>query len=240
MINHGGQPVGDMLAYRFSTYDLLRRIFLWEVPLELFADLVHAAKREAGGDGSSSACLPEATLQKYLQALPEDKLGEIRRNVHIEYTRLFVGPRHLPTPPYESVYRSPQHLMMRDETIDVRQTYAKNGFRVRRLNQEPDDMVGIELEFMAAMSQLSREAERERNYERLAQLIVEQRQFCELHLLKWAPQFCDDIIANSQEQFWRSVAVFTKTFLEEDTAELRRLADAVSKSAGGASQSSSQ
>jgi TorA maturation chaperone TorD len=222
-----GQPLESILVYRFNIYDLLRRIFLWELPLELFIDLVKAAKGEQGEGGSSGS--PEAVFQDYLQRLPEEKLPELHRELHIEYTRLFVGPHHLPAPPYESVYRSPQRLMMRDETIDVRYRYAKNGFQVRRLNQEPDDMIGIELEFMCAVSKLSMDAEREHNYPRLAQLISEQREFCELHLSKWVPQFCGDIISNSRCEFWKSVAVFTRSFLEEETAELNSLADEVDR-----------
>lgn len=239
MTSNSVQPIDSGLAYRFSIYDLLRRLFLWEVPLELFIDLVKAAKGGSDGDCFYSARQPEAVLQDYLKGLPEEKLVEIHREAHIEYTRLFIGPRHLPAPPYESVYRSPEHLMMRDETIDVRRTYANNGFQVRRINQEPDDMVGIELEFMSAMSNMSVDAERERNYGRLGQLIAAQREFCELHLLKWVPPFCDDVIANSQHEFWRSVAVFTRTFLEADAAELSTLSDTVKELTGGTISGSS-
>jgi TorA maturation chaperone TorD len=223
MTTDNGQPVEDALSYRLSVYDLLRRVYLWEVPLELFADLVKAAMAEP--EDADSAGSPEAALREYLRGEAAEALPKIHRDLHIEYTRLFVGPRHLPAPPYESVYRSPQRLMMRDETIDVRQMYTKNGFQVKRLNQEPDDMIGIELEFMCALTKLSIDAHRERNYARLAQLISTQREFCELHLSKWVPQFCGDIIDNSQHKFWKCVAAATRSFVEEDTAELNRISD---------------
>jgi TorA maturation chaperone TorD len=210
-----------MLAYRYSVYDLLRRIFLWQFPLELFSDLAKASQGEQ--NGKEPACSPEAPFRAYLSGLETDDLQARHRDIHIEYTRLFVGPHHLPAPPYESVYRSPERLMMQDETIDVRSIYAKNGFRVARINQEPDDTIGIELEFMCAMSKASADALVANNRAKLADLISTQRQFCDNHLSKWVPDFCKDIIDNSTCEFWKSVAAFTRSFLEEDFTALNAL-----------------
>jgi putative dimethyl sulfoxide reductase chaperone len=219
MNSYCDRSLEDVLAYRYSVYDLLRRIFLWQFPLDLFTELVEASKGEQDENSSS----PEASFRNYLRGLPTNNLGEISREIHIEYTRLFVGPRHLPAPPYESVYRSPDKLMMQGQTIDVRSFYAKNGFQVVRLNQEPDDMIGIELEFMCALSKASMDALMEEDRPRLVELVDTQSQFCDLHLMKWVPNFCQDIIDDSTSEFWKEVAVLARNFLDVETSELTEL-----------------
>ncbi|MBZ5721466.1 MAG: molecular chaperone TorD family protein [Acidobacteriia bacterium] len=228
MQSESTRAAGDILAYRYSVYDLLRRIFLWEVPLEFFAELVKASQAELAGETCSSSA--EGPLKNYLNGLPPDDLSEIHREIHIEYTRLFIGPKHLPAPPYESVYRSPGRLMMQDETINVRSLYAKHGFRVTRMNREPDDTVGIELEFMCALSKASLDALQEGDTRRVVEFVSAQREFCELHLSKWMPEFCGDIIGNSTHPFWKSVAEFTQRFLEEDAAEMNAVLEQLGRS----------
>lgn len=215
------QEVTDVLAYRQSVYDLLRRIFLWEMPLELFAELVATAKKEP--DENELTGPSEAALKNSLREVSVDNIPATHRDIQIEYTRLFLGPRHLPAPPYESVYRSPQGLMMQDSTMEVRSLYLKNGFRVARINQEPDDSIGIELEFMCALSRETSDAYLSQDKAKLERLVSTQLEFCELHLSKWVPQFCADIIDNTQFEFWKGVASLTRCFLEQDAVELDRL-----------------
>jgi len=218
MNSNGGCSVEEMLAYRYGVYDLLRRIFLWQFPLELFTELVKASR--GGQDNELSVRPLEAPFRACLGSLQMDSLERSYRDLHIEYTRLFVGPQHLPAPPYESVYRNPERLMMQDETIDVRAIYSRNGFRVARIGQEPDDTIGIELEFMCAMSKSSTDAFAAKDNPKLLQLVSTQKQFCDDHLFKWVPKFCKDILDNSTSEFWKSVATFTSNFLEEDFATL--------------------
>lgn len=219
-MNNTATPVlADVLAYRSTFYDLLRRVFLWEFPLELFAELVTTAK----GEQTETACSYEAALQGFLRTVPADEVASIHREMKIEYTRLFIGPRHLPAPPYESVYRTPQKLMMQDTTIDVRAFYLRHGFQVVRLNQEPDDAIGAELEFMCALSAESLKAFQEGNQKKLAELLSSQLEFCKVHLRQWVPQFCADIIGNTTSEFWRAIATCTRDFLENEVSELEHL-----------------
>jgi TorA maturation chaperone TorD len=213
-----GQSLESYVAYRYSVYDLLRRIFLWEFPLELFTEVVLTASTEMGVDEGEES--PEATFKEYLRAMATEHLPRAYRDIHIEYTRLFVGPRHLPAPPYESVYRSPDKLMMQDETMSVRAAYAQSGFRVARIQHVPDDSVGIELEFMCAMNKATGDALREKDCTRALTLAVAQQEFCNDHLLQWVPKFCDDIFTSSTSEFWQNVAVFTREFIQEETAAL--------------------
>lgn len=213
--------LASLLAQRYSYYDLLRRIFLWQMPQGLFAELVEAAKREQDDDDSVSS--HDAALRSVLKQVAASDVPAVYRDIQIEYTRLFLGPRHLPAPPYESVYRSPQKLMMQDVTMDVRAFYRNNGFCVAQFGQEPDDCIGIELEFMCALSKQSVQALTSQDCDQLATLVSAQHEFCELHLSRWVPQFCGDIVRDTKSEFWKAMAVFTQSFLAQDSADLNQL-----------------
>lgn len=113
--------------------------------------------------------------------------------------------------------------------MEVRSFYVKNGFQVTRINQVPDDMIGIELEFMCALSAASINAFLDKDWKRLAQLVSTQREFCDLHLAKWVPQFCQDIANDTRADFWKSVAVSTTSFIERDVSDLNKLLDVLEK-----------
>lgn len=206
---------------RYSVYDLLRRIFLWEFPYELFTELIMLSRTIQNSENPDNG----AAFRNYLKSIMPENASQVYREIHIEYTRLFVGPYHLPTPPYESVYRSPDQLMMQEQTMNVRAAYLNNEFQVIRINQEPDDHIGIELEFMCAMSKKSLDALDTKSFPRLAELIKVQLEFCNNHLQKWVPDFCRDIKNSSNSVFWENIAVFTQEFLEQDAADLRRLGE---------------
>jgi Nitrate reductase delta subunit len=61
--------------------------------------------------------------------------------LEFEYNRLFVGPALLIAPPYESVYRTEDHLVMGETTLDVRRAYREANLRVRETFKEPEDHI---------------------------------------------------------------------------------------------------
>ncbi len=66
-----------------------------------------------------------------------------------EFNRLFVGPTAPVAPPYESVYLSPDHLIMGDQTLAVRKIYTQENLQAQGQGHEPDDFIATELEFAA-------------------------------------------------------------------------------------------
>lgn len=212
--------ITEILTYRINTYDFLRRVFLWEFPIELFYEMIEHAKEDHVVNSELSA---EDGLQNFLQTITSEQVTKVFRNMGIEYTRLFIGPRRLPAPPYASVYTSPNKMMMQEETIDVRKMYLENGFRMLKLNQEPDDHVGAEMEFIFVMSTKAIEAMRHDNREELLKSIETQLNFLSNHLLKWIPNFCKDIMEDSTNLFWYNIAAFFQEFINVDVDNLNKM-----------------
>lgn len=221
MKSNGGGNYEDILVYRYNVYDILRRIFLWELPLGLFSELIDMAKAEQNQENLGSYVKAESW--DYFKAISPKDVPELYHEIAIEYTRLIVGPYHLPTPPFESVYRNPSHLVMQQETMDVRAFYQENSFKVIEGNHVPDDHIGIELEFMCVMSKNALDAFQEENTGKLENYLAVQQEFCDSHLLMWLPKFCSDIKKNTNNDFWKNVAVLTQEFIQGETSVLKDL-----------------
>lgn len=117
-----------------------------------------------------------------------------------DFNRLFVGPDKLKAAPWESVHRSEEKLLFEEETLQVRAAYREFGLAAPRLNREPDDHIGLELEFLATLATRALDdPERSGRY----QAAIEE--FLSDHLLQWVGTFCDLVIANSETEFMTGV-----------------------------------
>lgn len=123
-----------------------------------------------------------------------------------DYRRLFVGPGHLPAPPWESVYLSIEGLVYEEQTMAVRQFYARYDLQSPKRYTEPDDHFGLEMAFMAHLCMLGLEAVRKSDSESLSDHLKAQRDFLEEHLLLWAPTFLGRVIDHARTEYYRGAA----------------------------------
>jgi putative dimethyl sulfoxide reductase chaperone len=120
--------------------------------------------------------------------------------------RLLIGLGSPLAPPWESVYFSQDKMLFQEQTLDVRNWYWRFGLEIERLNHEPDDHIGLELSFLAHLSQLSVQAFEQQDTGTLAQLLDDQKAFLSKHLLLWAPQWCELVKQHAQTDFYRGIA----------------------------------
>jgi TorA maturation chaperone TorD len=209
----------EWLQGRQLVYQLLARLYQEEPQKEILATMRQESFLEEMAKGSDNpnlvaGCrLMEAELdsrgselQAYQQELQED------------YNRLFVGPGHLEAPPWESVYRSKEHLLFGEETLAVREFYRSFGLESKKKNREPDDHLGLEMEFMAWLSQAA--AAKVQAGEDATEFLQGQQRFLKEHLEQWVPALCSDIQGAARTEFFRGLALFTRGWLEADAAEL--------------------
>lgn len=153
-------------------------------------------------DQSTSAGL------ELLQVSTEDALA-----IKDDYQQLFViGP--LPAPPWESVHRSEEHLIFEAETMQVRAWYAQYGLEVPRLNQDPDDHIGLELEFCAQLAQLALSEP-----EHAARIVVDLGAFIDQHLSAWASDLAKLIVTHAETDFYRAVGYLLAGTVTQSVAE---------------------
>jgi TorA maturation chaperone TorD len=133
-------------------------------------------------------------------------------DLRADYDQLFVGPDHLPSPPWESVYRTEERLVFDWPALEVKSEYRKLGL-VSIKPSDPDDHVGLELLFMAIL------AERQAEGDEVAQ--PAQQRFLREHLLQWAPAFCGDVVANARTDLFRGLGLLTRGLLTQEQALLQ-------------------
>jgi len=158
--------------------------------------------------------LIELAFVKDLEGLKGEKLDEARW----EYNRLFIGPKKPIAVPFESVYRSEKHLLMREFAYEVREFYAQVGLEVEKKDHFPDDFIGFEFQYLFYVSKLVIELIKHKREKEAEELILVRKEFLQEHPLKWFFDFCDDISKGSKEKIWKNLAEFILKILEKEKA----------------------
>lgn len=193
------------LSYRFLSAMLLD---------ELTAEFLQAA----------AACPPvtEGRLGNYFCSLPAgDAAGieQARIDAAAEFAALLLNMSAAPVAVYESVYTSPEHLMMQEARDQVLALYRAEGFRVDGWRHLPEDHLGFELEFMACLC--ARESQLAANLDAagLGRCRLAQRTFLADHLLTWVFDFCKDLDSKARSPLYAGVAETLARFMEFEREE---------------------
>lgn len=148
-------------------------------------------------------------LREVLEALdPSDR--DASENLRWEFTRLFVGPYHLPCPPYESVYTSRERFLGQDATREVQELYRNAGFTVAD-GAPMADHVGVELGFLAAL------VERATAEPSQAQVCADMANaFLASHLRNWVPRFAADLEEAAEYPLYPALSRLTRRVIEQE------------------------
>lgn len=113
--------------------------------------------------------------------------AETAEDVRRDQDRLYGITAKALVPPFESVHRNEEGLVFDAVTLEVRDYYLRAGLRAPELNREPDDHLGLELDFLARCCTSALDA-LERGDEVVADgYLAVAQEFTQRHLLTWAP-----------------------------------------------------
>ena len=143
-------------------------------------------------------------------AATEEDAGTIRADHAGLYGTLAVAR----VAPYESVHRGQERLVFDEHTLRVRDAYRTLALQAPRLNREPDDHIGLELEFVAqsclrALDALDQGSQHDA--ERYVRLGAD---FVRDHLAQWAPEMLGRVGAEARTVFMAGLAHLTLGALE--------------------------
>ena len=113
--------------------------------------------------------------------LSEEELRELE----FEFNRLFVGPDHVPAPPFASVYLEKEPQLMGRTTLEVRELYLGLGLAVPE-GGVPDDFLPYELDAWVRLSVLGGEVADENAREAVCEA---RRWLVHEHMVLWLPAF---------------------------------------------------
>lgn len=151
--------------------------------------------------------------------------GELLEEMAVEYTRLFLGPgRHVS--PHESVHHEREDgkwgQLWGASTVEVKKFIEATGLEYKIQYQGLPDHISLELELLEALTRREEEAWAKDDEEGARRCLDVERRFLDEHLLRWVTPFCDKVIAAAELSFYRSLASFTKRFIEFDRQESLR------------------
>ncbi len=127
---------------------------------------------------------------------------EAYEKLHWDFTRLFIGPKTLLAPPWSSAYLNAEGLLFQEETMQVRKTFLKYCLISQKYPHEADDHIGLELDFMGRLNQITIDKFVNNEVEQLRELLIDQKSFLQEHLLKWIPQFTNNMAVNAKTNFY--------------------------------------
>jgi DMSO reductase family type II enzyme chaperone len=141
-----------------------------------------------------------------------------------DHFQLFVGSGIPMAPPWESFYRTEEGLMVSDHTLEVRAFYERFGLVAEQKDQEPEDHIGLELEFMGWLCDRYGQCVRNGAVRDAAVTLQAQRDFLDNHLLQWVERFCEKVARSAWTDFFRGAAYVTEGFVAWDRRLLSEMA----------------
>jgi TorA maturation chaperone TorD len=158
---------------------------------ELFAGIPYARNNKLAKKGQTQ-------IECWLKSAP---INELTDNVRTDYMRLLVGVGDVLAPPWGSVYLDDERLLFNENTLKVRQFYERYGMMVKKKHSEPDDHIGLELEFLA---HLAKQGEDE------AML-----NFVKEYMLPWVFLWNNDVQKHARTDYYRGLANMAAGGIEE-------------------------
>lgn len=141
-------------------------------------------------------------LQRVCEQWDEANFQDVKR----DYGQLFIGPNRLPAPPWESVYRSEEHLMFEEETFQVRALYRQFGMDIPSECIQPDDHFGLEMFFIAHLCRMGLDALAHEQSAVLDSVLQAVNHFLQDHICQWSEQFLADVKAHAATDYYQGLA----------------------------------
>jgi len=152
------------------------------------------------------------SLQPLVRGVSDRDLEQLQG----DHFQLFTGSGIPSAPPWESFYRTEERLTVSSHTLEVRAFYERFGLVSERKEREPEDHIGLELEFMACLCDRHGECLRKGDVGEAAVTVQAQKDFLDEHLLRWVSRFCEEVDRCAWTDFFRGMAQLTEGFVVWD------------------------
>lgn len=213
---------------RSTLYKLLSRLYLEEVDAETLKALCALQLENA----PEAIAEPAARLRARCEAMTDETLEADLEALAVDYARIFLGAGVAEGDaaiPYESVYTSPQRLLMQNAWESVRHAYLERGIAVKPRIGLYEDHLGIELGFMASLAARDGSTESlqaSATSGTLLEGLCFEEAFLRDHLLRWVPRLAADVRRiTGTTGFYQDAADLTEAWLALDAETLRDLKD---------------
>lgn len=223
-------------------YALLSSIFYLELTEEQIDGLAESGFAfPDDGSEMGDAC---ASMRRYLARRGPDA----RQDLAVDYARVFLAAgvyEGETAVPYESVYTSPEGILMQDSRDEVVREYRRWGLAIPRDLNVPEDHLAFELEFMGHLSEriaaglgaegalagaVGQAVERSPKVgedvsaddAHDARVMMEaQAVFIDEHLLNWVPRLLERVRKFARTPFYPAITQIALSYIGENRAVLK-------------------
>jgi len=126
-----------------------------------------------------------------LEWLETGNIAELTLDARSDYMNLLVGTNKILAAPWSSCYLSRKRMTFQEKTLEIRDIYRQYGLEVIKKNKEPDDHIGIELEFIAYL--LSKND------------LESATDFARKHVNPWIHTWSKDVLNNAATGYYRGL-----------------------------------
>lgn len=231
------EGIEPFLEARTFAYDIVKCTFLQEPSKKFIKLLIEGEIVQAFPFADSNAAFGKAIdrIVKYLEQ-PDVLSRKNYESLRWDYTRMFIGPGKVPAPPWESIYRDVEHLHFSEETLEVRGAYRKYNLLPKDFGHEPDDHIGLELDFMHKLCEMGKEKAESGDEAGLSEILKDQKAFLDEHLLKWVPDWTNDVVKSAETDFYKGMAQLLDAYLKLDRGMIEELLEASLRSSRSLSE----
>lgn len=207
------------LNQRSAMYRLTSRFFRTEITRECL-DGLKAAGFPTDNPEENPLAEGFALIRKFIDEPREDPLTDLA----VDYASAFLGAGKTKAAyPYESVYTSPERLVMQGAWEEVTRIFRAHGLACSDHRDIMEDHIAMELEFMAHLTDDALAARKAGNDAAYAASLKEQQSFLKNHLLNWVPSFAHEAREYIETDFYRGAVDVTEKFLAMDAYMLNDL-----------------
>ena len=213
--------VTQILENRMNMYRFLSRFFIVEADATFL-------------EGIAKMTLPQETGEEKLERGYRAIEAWVKKNVTekadpdpvttlaADYAHVFLGAGVSGAKaayPFESVYTSPQGLVMQDAWEEVCAIYHKNGFARPQGGDNHEDHIGLQLDFMAHLCERDLaliDKDDAESAKALAQNFATEEAFLQKHLLNWVSGLARDVHKYAETTFYPGAVDALEGFLKLD------------------------
>jgi TorA maturation chaperone TorD len=203
----------SILEGRIAQYGFLATLFQGEIEEHYLGEL--KKMKCPINTGNKNVDEGYRLFHSYLSTTWERTFEELQK----DYLRTFLGSNttaYAAAYPHESVYTSPERLIMQDARDAVLALYRAAGLDKSDLWKDGEDHIALELDFERLLCARALQSLREHDDPAFYRLMMEQYYFLLDHLLNWVPMLVDDMKKFAKTDFYQALAYLTLGFLEVD------------------------
>jgi TorA maturation chaperone TorD len=210
------ENIKELAGHRSSIYGFLAAVYRQELTSELLQQIKNHRFKEV---------LSNLGVQLN-NGFFQNSEKELLENLAVEYTRLFVGPgKHIS--PHESVQHKKEGVqsgqLWGELTAEVKKIIESSGLKYTSEYTGLPDHISVELEYMQRVVQREAQAWKADDDKTARLCLKNEKNFIEEHLARWVPDFCEKVIEAADFPFYREMARLTRSFIEFEKQELKKL-----------------